>query len=431
MAEKPEQKVGQAVRHVDDEIEIGPERVVAAKELGLPGHVPLDRLPYAFVKKFRLRRRVEKAVEVSRVVHHPDVASLGRLPVHARKQAARIVLQGRAVVLDPLENGRGDRKERSRRIEAALSQNVMNQVAVQPSVSVLERVNVDEPERERRSREHGVEFTRRAVREGRHSADQRVEVAVRSAHVDRNRHPRAAVPLAHETAFRAKSRAHEARVSYYDTLEANQLLEIDGPPPGFSYGRSPSLDTALRRPFSLDDEARPRVLEQEKGGGADQQVARNGGRGFPGESPQVERRQAFEFLRAENQRAEIGRAGQVVAHAVARRGPAGNRVLDSGVDDLHVSPRGRVRHGKFFAGQPFIQKPYAPGVASRGLRPDHPLYGRRSRGEKQAFQKSEIETFVFESEREMAFKRRRRGAERRVDSPAVFFKSPATLAHRA
>jgi hypothetical protein len=64
-----------------------------------------------------------------------------------------------AVGVNPVEHDRGDREYQAGRCEFSLRQNVMDQVAVETSVAVLERMDMDETERRRPRLEHGVEFS--------------------------------------------------------------------------------------------------------------------------------------------------------------------------------------------------------------------------------------------------------------------------------
>src|ERR1035441_3208413 len=54
------------------------------------------------------------------------------------------------VGVDPVEHDRGDREYHAGRREFSLRQNVMDQAAVETPVAVLERMDVNEPERRRR-----------------------------------------------------------------------------------------------------------------------------------------------------------------------------------------------------------------------------------------------------------------------------------------
>jgi hypothetical protein len=64
-----------------------------------------------------------------------------------------------AVDVDPIDHDCGDREYHVGLCEFSLSQNVMDQAAVETSVAVLERVDLDETGSRRRRLEHGVELS--------------------------------------------------------------------------------------------------------------------------------------------------------------------------------------------------------------------------------------------------------------------------------
>ena len=164
--QEAEKEVDHVVRHVEQGVHLVPKQIVATQEGGFGGQVflygPLDTA----VEEFGMRRGVEKPVEVSRVVQHADIEALSWLPLYQRQQALRIVLQRIPVLIDPFQDGGGDGENDTRRIEAALRKNVMDQVAVNTAVAVLEWVDVDETECEDCGGNHGIERLRGTPVEG-------------------------------------------------------------------------------------------------------------------------------------------------------------------------------------------------------------------------------------------------------------------------
>ena len=69
-----------------------------------------------------------------------------------------MILQRIAVVVDPVEHDRGDREDHSRRCEAPLGEDMVDQAAVEAAVAVLVGVDIDEAEGGRRRLQDGIEI---------------------------------------------------------------------------------------------------------------------------------------------------------------------------------------------------------------------------------------------------------------------------------
>ena len=54
-----------------------PERVIGLEEARFGGQIDIDRPLDAFIQKLGMRRRIEEAVEITRIVENTDVAVLG------------------------------------------------------------------------------------------------------------------------------------------------------------------------------------------------------------------------------------------------------------------------------------------------------------------------------------------------------------------
>ena len=87
LVQEPEQKVRQPLRHIDHQVQFPAKCVVALQERGLSRQVAFDGLLHASIQKFGVRRRIEEPVEIVRIVQHPNVAAIRRLPVHDRQQS--------------------------------------------------------------------------------------------------------------------------------------------------------------------------------------------------------------------------------------------------------------------------------------------------------------------------------------------------------
>ena len=155
-------------------------------------------------------------------------------------------------MIDPLQDGGGDGENDTRRIEAALRKNVMDQVAVNTAVAILEWVDVDETECEDCGGNHGIERLRGTPVEGDHTAYQRRQILRTGADVIGQRHAGFSVMRSDETALPAKSRFYEAGIAEHDMLQAQQFFGIERLPAGFSDGAAPTLDAVLRRALALD-----------------------------------------------------------------------------------------------------------------------------------------------------------------------------------
>lgn len=317
LAQETKQEVNQATRHVDQPVQFGPERVVLPQELGFSQQVLLDRLANALVEELRLPRGIEESVKVGRVVPHADIALLGRFPVHGWQHPLRVVFQRRPVGADPLQNRRRNRKDQPLRTKAASSQDMVDQVAVQPTVAVFEGMHVDEAEGKDRSRDNRIELRLRLLIEGDQALDEIGQVFGASADMGRDRHACLPVVLANETALDPQAEPHEPGVPDNDALETQQLVGIDRLQTGLADGSAPSLDARLRPAFSFDGKAGLGVLEQQERGCPGDQVPGRGSDGLQRSRRQVHRRQTLQLLGPKHQRTELGRTGQIVLHAVA------------------------------------------------------------------------------------------------------------------
>ena len=112
---------------------------------------------------------IEEAVVVPRIVKDADIPVFRWLPPDERQQATRIILQHEAVIVDALEDRRRNWKNHTCRIVAALRKHVMDEIAMEATISVLKRVDVDESKREDGCCHHRIKAQRSAAVEGNHA----------------------------------------------------------------------------------------------------------------------------------------------------------------------------------------------------------------------------------------------------------------------
>src|SRR5215468_5054384 len=119
-----------------------------------------------------MRRCVEETVEVAGVVADLDVAPCSRLPLDHRQQSAGVAFENGTILIDSVENCRRHREMYAGRIESASREHVVHEVAMNPSVAVFKRVDIDKPKGKDSRCHHGVEFAFCAMVEGDQSPDE-------------------------------------------------------------------------------------------------------------------------------------------------------------------------------------------------------------------------------------------------------------------
>ena len=159
---------------------------------------------------------------------------------------------------------------------------LVDQVAVDAAVAILEGVDVDEPERQDGGGQHGIELPRRGPLEGDQAGGERWQIFRLGADVGRDRLLRLTIPVADEAAGAAQAELYEAGIADHDALQAAQFVEVERLPAGLADGLTPALHAIRGGALTLDGIARPRIVEQQESRGARQQVAwqrRGGGAG--------------------------------------------------------------------------------------------------------------------------------------------------------
>src|SRR5215470_14424975 len=105
----------------------------------------IDRLAHTGVQELRMRRCIEKAVEVTGVIADLDIARGGRFPLDRRQQSAGVAFENATILIDSVQNHCRHRKMYARRIESAPCEHVVHEVAMNPSVAVFKRMDIDKP----------------------------------------------------------------------------------------------------------------------------------------------------------------------------------------------------------------------------------------------------------------------------------------------
>src|SRR6202047_1362423 len=193
---------------------------------------------------------------------------------------------------------------------------MVDEVSLQPSVAILEGVNVNEAEGERSCREDRIEVVCGSPVESNQSLYQGRQVFMPGTDMFRQRRTGFTVMLADETALMTQAQTHIARVANNDALQAKQFVEVDRPAPRLADGPAPALNAILRRMLAFDGKARFGILQQQECSSTREQVAGHvrhcGARPFG----QIARGEGAERLCAEDHRAERRRARQVVFDAM-------------------------------------------------------------------------------------------------------------------
>ena len=140
------------------------------------------------------------------------------------------------------------------------------------AVAIDKGMDVDKPEGQRSGSDHRIESLGRSAVKGDHTVDQRPQIIRTSADMVRDRHAGFAVMFADKTSFLPESKLDEARVADHDGLQPEELFKIDRPSSCLGDGLTPTPDPILRRAFSFDGETRSRVLQQQEGCGAHEEI---------------------------------------------------------------------------------------------------------------------------------------------------------------
>src|SRR5690606_6420127 len=136
------------------------------------------------------------------------------------------------------------------------SEHVMDEIAMNAAVAVLERVNVNEAESKHCGCDHRVHSLRCAAIKSDHAVDEARQVFRPGADMMGQRHARFAIMLADEAAFPAQAELDEPLIADDDPLQTQKFLVIERPAPSLTNGSSPSLNAVLWRTFTFNCVAR-------------------------------------------------------------------------------------------------------------------------------------------------------------------------------
>ena len=149
---------------------------------------------------------------------------------------------------------------------------MVDEVTVDAAVAIDERMDVDKPEGQSGGSDHGIKGLCCSPVKDNHTVDQGPQIFWPGADMAGDRHARIAVLFTDKTSFRPESKLDEARVADQDGLQPQEFFKIDRPSPSLSDGLTPAPDPILRRALSFDGETRSRVLQQQEGSGAHEQI---------------------------------------------------------------------------------------------------------------------------------------------------------------
>src|ERR1039458_10697689 len=135
--------------NVDHSLNARHELVVSLQVAHFLGKIPFNGFCHATVQELGVASRVEIAVEIRSVVQHLDIAIQCGAPLEEVQERLGVRLQYLSVLLDPAEYDSAYGKYKPRGIEPATCQNVMNKPAMNSSIAIFERMNVNESERNR------------------------------------------------------------------------------------------------------------------------------------------------------------------------------------------------------------------------------------------------------------------------------------------
>ena len=102
--QEPEQQVDSAAGHIGDRLKAARKLVVAPEKVRLVRQVVLDRPAHLVEQELGMRRGVKEAIEVRGIVEHPDISALRRLPLDEWQEPPRMILQNRAIHVDPIQD---------------------------------------------------------------------------------------------------------------------------------------------------------------------------------------------------------------------------------------------------------------------------------------------------------------------------------------
>jgi hypothetical protein len=95
--EEAEQEVDGSIRHVHNGLDMAAKLIVAGEESGFARQVFFNGLTHTGVEKFGMRRGVEEAVKVCRVIQDFNVGVRCRTPIDGGKESARVAIEDGAM----------------------------------------------------------------------------------------------------------------------------------------------------------------------------------------------------------------------------------------------------------------------------------------------------------------------------------------------
>src|ERR1700691_3803172 len=149
---------------------------------------------------------------------------------------------------------------------------MVDEVTVDAAVAIDERMDVDKPEGQTGGSDHGIKGLCCSPVKDHRTVDPGPPIFCAGADISSDRQARTAVMFTDKPSFLPESKLHEARVADHDSLHPQELFKIDRGSPSLSDGLPPAPDPILRRALSFDGETRSRVLQEQEGRGAHEQI---------------------------------------------------------------------------------------------------------------------------------------------------------------
>ncbi len=226
LVKKSVEQVHLPVRHVHDLSEPFGEVIVRGEKCHLVREVSPDRHFDTVIREFRVRRGVEEAVPRCRVIDNVNVVLRSDCPFHEGKETRRIALEHLLVPRDLAQHHRTHGEDEPGRGKAGRREYMVDEPAVDASVTIFEWMDVDEPECSGGGggdRVHAACSS--ACVEGDQAAHQGVEVFRSRADMIRNGCLRVPIVFADEAAFRSQTEPDKPVVTDDLALKCLELLD--------------------------------------------------------------------------------------------------------------------------------------------------------------------------------------------------------------
>ena len=128
---------------------------------------------------------------------------------------------------------------------------MVDEIPVDPAITVFERMNIDKAERDHRRSDDRVQFLGPRVCKVDQAFHQGRQVIRPGAYVLGEGRSGVTVVRTHEAAFIAVAHVHETGIRNHEPLKAVQFIPAEGMAAGLGDRLTPALQPVLRRVFSF------------------------------------------------------------------------------------------------------------------------------------------------------------------------------------